>query len=559
MIPDKLVVLFHAEQLCQVVNGILPGFAALQAVGVVVGGQNDQGIIGDPGFLQLVQQGLHGVFQFQIGGKVALDNVGVVHILHLVPVFPGHGVALLGVLTVAADGHVVDAEGLLINVLGNGDLHHLQVAFRPGAFDLQAAVPGDELVIAQMGVGIVAVVEVLQMVMVGNRIVALFLQLMAHGQEHILVGDDVHGAAALGGNQTQQVGKLTGGGAGTPGGLIVFLELDALGGHAVQGGGQLRVNDLCGEGLGGDEDQVLAPEHPGVGVLAGGGQGIDVIVDGSHSTLSLGLGSGGKVDGKHIAGIFRFLRVILRIGFGRNGFRCFRRNLWDGKIRGIGGIQMVGGIQQKAHAQSKVPNGTVKVIGFVENIPIPGQTEHRTQTQSTKQDAAAGQKSPAGPGDLRFPAEDAVQHRRQQDQQDPAKIGGDHCNGLSQKVLCNAAGTGGHGLHRHKVLEGFLQHEFCHDNDGKKDGNRGCRLLPSLARQKGRQQSQHTPQSKGEQHHGQDPAGLKGIVDPQVQQDFAVYRHTGGKQPAGQGDGSLFRINTHDKFAPLIKMLGHES
>ena len=154
----------------------------------------------------------------------------MVQVLDLVPVLFRHVIALEAVLTVTGNGHVVDAEGLVVDELGHRHIDHFQIAFRPGALQLQAAVPGQELIVAQMGMGGVAVVEILQVVVVGGGMVA----------------------AALGGDQARQVGKFTGGGAGAPGGLVIFGELDALVCHPVEGGGQLRVDDFGGEGLCGD-------------------------------------------------------------------------------------------------------------------------------------------------------------------------------------------------------------------------------------------------------------------------------------------------------------------
>src|SRR5699024_12246021 len=121
-------------------------------------------------------------------------------------------------------------------------LIHFPVASRPNRlYSFQSTVQGDETVIADEGVGLIPVVEVLVIVVIGGAPVAQFLHLVTHGQEEILLLDFLHAHTAVGGNQAHQVGKFSGNGAGTPGGLVVVGKLDALGGQAVQGRRQFRV------------------------------------------------------------------------------------------------------------------------------------------------------------------------------------------------------------------------------------------------------------------------------------------------------------------------------
>ena len=80
----------------------------------------------------------------------------------------GHGVAREAVIHVAAHRHIVVVEGLLSGQsLGEGQLHHLQIGLGPGHGHIQPGVTGVEI-IAQVGVGEVAVIVVGCIVVVGQ-------------------------------------------------------------------------------------------------------------------------------------------------------------------------------------------------------------------------------------------------------------------------------------------------------------------------------------------------------------------------------------------------------
>ena len=215
----------------------------------------------------------------------------------------------------AGNRHVINAEGLLVNVLGHGNIDHFQIAFRPDRRDpFQTAVARQKPVVAQLGVGLVPVIEVRKVVVIGGGIVIQLLELMPHGQEHILIDGLLHAHAHIGRHQTDHIGELAGGGTAAPCGLVVVGKLDAFGSHPVQSGCPLRVDDLLCESLGGDEDQVFPCKHAGVFVLFGGSQGRYVLADGVDAAVAGVCDQGIKVNVHHV------VTVDDRLRFRRGGF-----------------------------------------------------------------------------------------------------------------------------------------------------------------------------------------------------------------------------------------------
>lgn len=145
----------------------------------MVGGQADDGVIGNTGLLQRVYQVGQCVLQLQVGGHIGLDLGGGVGIggLSLGTVFGGHGVAP-SVAAVAADGHVVGMEGCAVlyigvNILRDGVLDHLQIGVGPAAVlgQLQT-VALTLIVVTKVGMGLVPAVVVVDIVVVGGGGVA---------------------------------------------------------------------------------------------------------------------------------------------------------------------------------------------------------------------------------------------------------------------------------------------------------------------------------------------------------------------------------------------------
>ena len=98
--------------------------------------------------------------------------------LHKIPVLLGLSIAQLVITAVTADSHVINAEGLLINVLGHGEVKHFQVALGPDILDtiLHAVVHADEFLITQIDVGFVAVIEGINVVVIGPGEITFLLK-----------------------------------------------------------------------------------------------------------------------------------------------------------------------------------------------------------------------------------------------------------------------------------------------------------------------------------------------------------------------------------------------
>ena len=218
-----------------------------------------------------------------------------------------------------ADGHVVGVElfavvYIVVDVFVHGDQNHFMVGVGPaaGGQQLESAVNA-LVVIAQIGVGLVAVIEAVGVVVVSAGGVSQLCKLVAQGIGHILIGTCNEGQVAVhgGGNQTAGRGEFTACGALVPVGLVEVGKLEALAVQLVQGGGQLGVNDIGREGLCHKENQVLILEHACVFVLLGGGQRAEVAVHILQGLVGFGLSPRSKVD---VHGVICVNRVGGRCG-----------------------------------------------------------------------------------------------------------------------------------------------------------------------------------------------------------------------------------------------------
>ena len=162
----------------------------------MVPGEDDHGVLQLAGLLQRLDGVLQSLVQLHVAGQIGPGGLAHVQIRHLIPVLGGHGVAGEAVIHVAAHRHIVVVEGLLSGQsLGEGQLHHLQVGLGPGHGHIQPGVTGVEI-IAQVGVGEVAVIVVGCIVVVGQGGIAQGPELVAHGEVH---GDPVFSCIPLGG------------------------------------------------------------------------------------------------------------------------------------------------------------------------------------------------------------------------------------------------------------------------------------------------------------------------------------------------------------------------
>ena len=359
----QLTVLLAAELL------IVVHLIGDQRVGIVVGGHADHGVVGDPGGLQLLQQIGQGVFQLQIGGDVALHRLRGVGIRRHggLPVLGGHGIAPAPV-GVSADGHVVGVEGLagvhiILNIRRGGQLHHLQIGVGPAGDGEGQAVALTVVIIAQIGVGQVAVVVGVGVVVIGHGGIAQRPELVAQREGHVVLMAGVEAEIAVDprGDDAGHVGELAAGGGLSPAGLVVVGEHEALVGQLVQGGRQLLADDVGGEGLGGDLDQVLALEHAGVLVLLAGGLAAEVRVHVLQRRAVHQIGGGRKVQIHLVVVIDHRLIVRYRI----------RLRLVHLDHRGVRQAEDgVLGLQTDGSRQTEAGHGIVGdvVVGIVRSI-----------------------------------------------------------------------------------------------------------------------------------------------------------------------------------------------
>ena len=229
-------------------------------------------------------------------------GLGALDIRHQVLILGADVVVGKGVICVAGIGHVVGVEGLLRYVVIHCLFHHLQVGGGIARLHVQAAVDGGKIV-AHVGVGVDPVVKGADVVVVGlglhprlgGKEVAQTegqIVLLRHGEAHpAQVGHQAHAQAVLpvGG----QVGEA----------VVEVAEHDALIGHAVEGGGALRVDEIGGKGLGAHHNQVVVLKQAGVGILGRPLEGGEILVQAAQALVLGGLIQGVEVHAvQHVLG-----------------------------------------------------------------------------------------------------------------------------------------------------------------------------------------------------------------------------------------------------------------
>ena len=408
---------------------VIIGVRVGQQIGIVVGGQTDHRVIGDARCLQLLQQIGQRAFQLQIGGHIRLYLRGGVGVggLRLLAVFGGHGMSP-AVAAVTADGHVVGVEGRAVLHIGvdvrvDGVLDHLQIGIGPAAVlgELQAAAL-PLIVVAQIGVGLVAVVVVVDVVVVGGGGIAQRPELVAQRKGHAVAGGGVKADVAVDprGDQAGHHRELAAGGGLSPAGLIEIAAHKALVGQAVQGGRQLLADEPRGERLSGEQDQVLALEHAGVLVLGGGRQAAEVAGHVGHG------GAGGAFRQRVEVDVHGVFAVYHRRGDGGVVPAVVLRHLYVGgglAEEGVGHLQPDGGVQPEVgHAGVGVE--AVGIRSLVHAAvrqhaarAAKGQTQ-RQQHQKGLPPHALGRRNTAA-------QQDAARHR-QHGQQDEGQAGQHH-------------------------------------------------------------------------------------------------------------------------------------
>ena len=459
---DLEVVLRRAAcQLAQLLGG--------QAVGIVVRGEHDDGVLQHPRLGQTLQQQLHGILQLQLACDIGPHIVAVGQVCHQSLVLRCHGVAAEGELPVTGDGHVVDGEGGIAHIVAGGQVHDLDIRLRPLLRDLQPIAEA-LVVIAQVGQILVPVVIRICVTVVGVGAVAQFHQLLVHGQGHIVARGPLEAPDTVLGDGSRQMGIFAVGGADAPVGDVVIAEIEALVGQLVERRGPDGVHHQMGVGLGGDEDQVAALEHAGLLVLIGGRPAGKILVDLLNGIPVLSGDEGVEVDvenvgtgvvsGRRLRGLrgqgrgcglrgrgpvlLRGQELVLPLGLiGSGGLDGHRITQIDRALRALSG-QGPGHIQPEGREQPQLVDAQVSIGGVVVK-PIGGgvlpAAQHGQRRDRQKLDhhrqrhqrCLLGEGGPAlEPVPLPAAEEEQQQGRRHERQ--------------GQQILCDGRGDGRHEL-----------------------------------------------------------------------------------------------------------------
>ena len=276
-------------------------FLNAQTVGIVVGGQHDDGVFQHACLLQPLQQKLHCPVQLDLAGKVSAHRLAVRQLLDQGAVFCGDGVVAFvkGIGQMSRNRHVIHMERLLRDKIRRGNVDHLYIGFRPLLRDLQTV--SDRLEdIAEIRVGLVAVIICIGMIVEGISAVALPLELLHHRQRHGVFRSVVEAPCTRLWDRACQIDIFAVRGRNAPVGSIKFRKLHSLRLHSVQGRCQLRVDRQIRKALCGNKDQVAAREHARFFIFLCWGLHGKVFVQAPHRLVFLALCQRGKVQLENI-------------------------------------------------------------------------------------------------------------------------------------------------------------------------------------------------------------------------------------------------------------------
>ena len=172
-----------------------------------------------------------------------------------------------------AEGHVVGMEWLFaVDVVVHGGLNHLKIRGRPVDLHVQAGIRCLK-VVAHVGVGDVAVVEIANVVVIAVGLVAHSVQRVAEAEGKIVGARHIEARIRLGAGhirvETHAHGVFAIGGDGLERAVVVFKN-DARVGHFIEGGRQLLADEPRAKALGADGDEVIVLQKPCVVALAAG-------------------------------------------------------------------------------------------------------------------------------------------------------------------------------------------------------------------------------------------------------------------------------------------------
>ena len=250
----------------------MPGPAVAKTVGVVVSHQNDHGIIGDAGILKTLYEACEGTFQLHLITDIVLRLFVILVAddgIDLIIIMPDKITVFL-VGGVPAHGHVINAEGLVADIGGKCPFDHLcirRVSLTAEVLDMMSR--GKVCVVAEVFVGPLTMVEGVGTVMEGKAEVAEALQLIAHAEVMVMIGDVRDRLVSCRGIKAFNEGKLSCRRAAAPGRLVKVGEIEAVPGKTPECRRKLRADEGITVGLRADHDQVLSAENARVFILKG--------------------------------------------------------------------------------------------------------------------------------------------------------------------------------------------------------------------------------------------------------------------------------------------------
>ena len=216
----------------------------IQAIGKVIGGKHNHGIIRNAKLLKSANHIGEGILKFQIACVIAFDAVGIFKVLNSVPVFHRHRVGTVVIAVVSADRHIVNIEVFRIFIHGHGALNHFQIALRPLPFHIvfhAVAISHEAMRIAQAVMGEMTVIECIGVVMEGPAFITEPVELAAHGHIIVAVRHILERSSAVGRHHAEDDLIFPTGSAGT-GRLIIIGKINTFVNQPVKGGSQLFGN-----------------------------------------------------------------------------------------------------------------------------------------------------------------------------------------------------------------------------------------------------------------------------------------------------------------------------
>ena len=338
-------------------------------------------------------------------------------------------------------------------------VHHIHIRFRPGHPDIQP-VSHALVIITQVGMGFIPGIIGVGVVMVGPCRIAHGPELIAEGKRQPVCRGFGHAPGARHGDQSQQVHILAVQRGNAPHRIVKIGKLKALAPQLIERRRQLRIDRVFPQALTGQEDQVFAPEQPGI-VIFGAGRRLGKIAVHLRQRLIPGLpGQSLEVDIQHLFCPLRF-GCRLRLRFCPGFYR------FHGAEPGIARFDAEGG-QHSKPTDRKIadkfggiqPAGAHRPAGIQQHAAYRCRLQYQSRNQRPQQLPPA----PVSPNGPAFPLPDQQSHRHRHQQQRPPALrngGKDHAGKLGH-LPCAA-----HRKQGEKHLENGVVDNLAHIENGK--------------------------------------------------------------------------------------------